>query len=338
MHASATAVALTGIQKCAVLLVCLGEDTASGVLKLLSEEEVHKITEALAHLPSISEEQAAVVLHEFQSGLEGSGAWRQGGPGFAKKLLTTAFGPEGSRKYLQQLPQPNPEHSPLRKLDPALLARFIESEHPQTVAMVLAHLGPVHSAGVLRAMKPDQRTEVMLRLARLDQIAPAVMERISAVISKKLQRFGELKRESSGGIRAVAEIFKQLDSELSEELLSQLNEADSSLVDAIRQKMLVFEDLLALDANGVKELLARADRRVLTVALKGASEELRKHLLGGMSQRGAAMLLEDMEALGPVKIRDVEGAQQQVIAAVRQLEAEGTVNLKGGGGDEQYIV
>jgi flagellar motor switch protein FliG len=339
MSATAPAMVLNGIQKCAVVLISLGDAASADLLKLLSEDEVQKVTEALAHLPPISEEQAAAVLREFHAVLGNSSGWHQGGLGFAKRILTTAFGPEGSRKHLDRLPQGSGgEQAKLRRLDPALLARFVEAEHPQTVAMVLAHLGAAQSAAVLRAMKPEQRTEVMLRLARLDQIAPAVMEKVSSVISKKLQKFGELKRESSGGVRAVAEIFKQLDAELSEEILERLNEADSPLVESIRQNMFVFEDLHSLDASGVKELLARADRRVLTVALKGASEELRKHLLQGMSQRGSAMLLEDMEALGPVKIRDVEAAQQQVISAARQLESEGIVSLKGGGGDDQYIV
>ena len=163
------------------------------------------------------------------------------------------------------------------------------------------------------------------------------MNKISAVISRKLQTLGEVKRESSGGLRAVAEIFNQLDGELSNEILAQVGERDSALVESIRQKMFVFDDLMMIDANGVKELLGRADRKQLTIALKGTSDELRKHLLQGMSQRGAAMLLEDMEALGPVKIREVEAAQQMMIALLRQLEMEGVVSLKGGG-DEQYIV
>jgi flagellar motor switch protein FliG len=138
----------------------------------------------------------------------------------------------------------------------------------------------------------------------------------------------------------VAEIFNQLDTELSNEILNQIGEENAEIMEAIRQKMFVFEDLLAIDANGVKELLARADRRQLTVALKGTSDEIRQHLLKGMSQRGSAMLLEDMEALGPVKIKDVEAAQQQVIAVVRQLEGEGVISLRGGGGggNEQYVV
>jgi len=182
------------------------------------------------------------------------------------------------------------------------------------------------------------RTDVAMRIASLDQISPAVITKISTVISKKLKTLGTIQREPSGGPRAVAEIFNQLDSTLSDETLAQIEEKNAPLVEEIRQKMFVFDDLLNIDANGVKEVLSRADRRQLTVALKGATDEMRRHLLQGMSQRGSAMLLEDMEALGPTKIREVEGAQLAIIAVVRQLETEGVISRKkGGGGDEQYI-
>jgi flagellar motor switch protein FliG len=260
---------------------------------------------------------------------------------FAKRILTSAFGAEGSKKHVERLPKAAGRSSDagqrLQKLDPQLLARFVESEHPQTIALVLAHLSAGQSAAVLRSMPADLRAEVTIRLAGLDQISPVVMNKISTVISRKLQTLGEVKRESSGGLRAVAEIFNQLDGELSNEILAQVGERDAGLVESIRQKMFVFDDLMMIDANGIKELLGRADRRQLTIALKGTGHELRKHMLQGMSQRGSAMLMEDMEALGPVKIREVEEAQQMLIALLRQLETEGVVSLKGGG-DEQYIV
>jgi flagellar motor switch protein FliG len=219
------------------------------------------------------------------------------------------------------------------------LARFVKSEHPQTVAIVLSQLNPLQSAGVLASMDAATRPDIALRIAKLDKISPAVVGKIADVIGQKLKSLGEMKREPSGGPRAVAELFNQLDSELSNELLVQIGEQNSELMESIRQKMFVFDDLMALDPNGVKELLARADRRQLTTALKGTNDELRQHLLKGMSQRGAAMLLEDMEALGPVKIREVEAAQQGIIAVLRQLETEGALSLKGGGGgDDQYVV
>ena len=340
MAAPAHAPVLSGIQKAAILLISVGDQASAELLKRLSDDEVQAVTAAIASLPAISREQAESVLEEFRSATSLSGQGH-GGVDFAKRILTSAFGAEGSKKHVERLPKAAGRSSDagqrLQKLDPQLLARFVESEHPQTIALVLAHLSAGQSAAVLRAMPAELRGEVTIRLASLDQISPAVMNKISTVITRKLQTLGEVKRESSGGLRAVAEIFNQLDGEMSNEILAQVGERDAQLVESIRQKMFVFDDLMLLDANSIKELLGRADRRQLTIALKGTGDELRKHLLQGMSQRGASMLMEDMEALGPVKIREVEAAQQMMIALLRQLEMEGVVSLKGGG-DEQYIV
>jgi flagellar motor switch protein FliG len=332
---------LTGVQKSAILLIVLGDHGSSELLKHLSEDEVQMVSNAIATLPMISPEQVELVLEEFNSMAMNAVQVGHGGVAFAKRILTSAFGPEGSKKHLDRLPEVSGKEShsrELQRVEPQLLARFVRSEHPQTVALILAHLSAAQSAAVLASLDSPVQADIALRIATLEKISPAVISKISAVIGQKLKSVGEIKRESSGGPRAVAEIFNQLDSNLSDEILTQIGEQNAELMEAIRNKMFVFDDLLSVDANGVKELLARADRRQLTVALKGASEEVRQHLLKGMSQRGSAMLLEDMEALGPIKIKDVEAAQQQVIAVVRQLESEGVVSLKGGGGSEQYVL
>jgi flagellar motor switch protein FliG len=218
------------------------------------------------------------------------------------------------------------------------LVRFLRTEHPQTAALILSHLSAGQSAIILAAMDQDVRADLALRIAKLDQISPSVIGKISTVIGQKLKSAAEIKREPSGGPRAVAEIFNQLEATLSDEILAEIGDRNAEVMEAIRLKMFVFDDLLLIDTGGIKEVLGRADRRLLTTALKGASEEMRRHLLQGMSQRGAAMLLEDMEALGPVKIREVEAAQLAIIAVVRQLESEGLVSRgKGGGNDEQYV-
>jgi flagellar motor switch protein FliG len=341
MAASAMVPVLTGVQKSAILMIALGDQASAELLKRLNDEEVRLVSNAIASLPAISTEQAQEVLEEFFAVTQNARNVGHGGAEYAARILTTAFGPEGSKKHLERLPSLSTEpgsNEHLQRVDPQLLARFVRSEHPQTVALILAHLSPAQSAAVLASMDPEVRANLAVRIARLDQISPAVIAKISAVLGRKLKTLGEIKRESSGGPRAVAEIFNQLDTALSEEILAQIAEGDSDLVEAIRQKMFVFDDLLSIDATGIKELLARADRRILTIALKGTSDELRRHLLQGMSQRGAAMLLEDMEALGPIKIREVEAAQQQIITVIRQLESEGLLSRKkGGGGDEQYV-
>jgi flagellar motor switch protein FliG len=336
---TAAGTALTGVQKCAVLLIALGDQISADLLKRMTDEEVQAVSNAIATLPAISSEQAQAVLEEFRNVTAEASQVGRGGVDYAKRILTNAFGPEGSKKHLDRLPSGPGKDQNLQRVDPQLLARFVKSEHPQTVAIILSHLNAAQSAAVLASMNPEVRADLALRIAKLDQISPAVIAKISAVIVQKLKSVGEVKRESSGGPRAVAEIFNQLDAQLSDEILAQIGEQNSEVMEEIRKKMFVFEDLLTIPANDIKELLGRADRRQLTIALKGSSEELRRHLLQGMSQRGAAMLLEDMEALGPVKIRDVEAAQDQVIAVVRQLESEGLLsrNKGGGGGDEQYV-
>jgi flagellar motor switch protein FliG len=341
MAASTSAVTLTGAQKSAILLIALGDQVSAGLLKHLSEEQVQAVSGAIADLPSVSAPEAESVLEEFHGATSDTVRVGPGGIAYAKRILTSAFGPEGSKRHLDQLPESHGEGGNTRQLhnvEPQLLARFVKSEHPQTVAIILSQLSPAQSASVLASMDSATRPDIAVRIAKLDRISPAVVGKISAVIGQKLKSLGEMKRQPSGGPRAVAEIFNQLDSELSGEILTQIGEQNSELMESIRQKMFVFDDLMALDANGVKELLAKVDRRQLTTALKGTNDELRQHLLKGMSQRGAAMLLEDMEALGPVKIREVEAAQQAVIAVLRQLETEGVLSLKGGGGDDQYVV
>jgi flagellar motor switch protein FliG len=176
-----------------------------------------------------------------------------------------------------------------------------------------------------------------MRIANLDQISPEIIGRIASIIHQRLKGLGQLSRQSYGGVRAVAELLNRLDSSVSKEILENIGAQEAGLAEQIRHLMFVFEDLLLIDPNGIKEILSKVDRKLLTVAMKGTSEQLKNHILGCMSQRGREMLLEDMEAMGPVKIREVEAAQQAIIAVVRQLESEGVLSLKEAAG-EQYVV
>jgi len=264
----------------------------------------------------------------------------KGGIDYAKKVLINAFGPEQARKILDRLMKTlgaeAASFDAIQKADPQQLAKFIHSEHPQTIALVLSHLNPSQAAGLLFSLPPEIRADVSMRMANLDQISPEIITKIACVIGAKLKSLGEVSREAYGGVRAVSEMFNRLDSNTSKEILDRMEDSDSTLVETIRHMMFVFEDLLLLDQSAIKELLSRVDRKILTTALKGTSDQLKNHILGAMSQRGAEMLREDMDALGPIKIKEVEAAQQQIIAVVRQLEAEGVISLKGTG--EQYVV
>jgi flagellar motor switch protein FliG len=279
-----TAPALTGLQKSAVLLIALGDQASSELLRHLSEDEVQKVSMAIATLPPVSPELAEVVLEEFRQATNTALQVGQGGVDYARRILTNAFGPEGSKKHLERLPNPerdSSEQQQLQRVDPQMLARFVRSEHPQTVALILSRLNPAQAAQVLTSMEPAVRADVAMRIGCLDQISPAVISKISAVIGKKLKSLGSIQREPSGGARAVAEIFNQLDATLSDETLAQIEERNAPLVEEIRQKMFVFDDLLNIDSNGVKEVLSRADRRQLAVVRQLESEGVISRKKGG---------------------------------------------------------
>lgn len=265
----------------------------------------------------------------------------RGGIDYARKVLLNAFGPDTAKKLVDRLVKTmgndTAAFDALQKADPQQLAKFIHSEHPQTIAFILSHLSASQAAALLISLPAQLRADVALRMAHLDQISPEIIHKIAAVIGQKLQALGEFSRESYGGVRAVSEMFNRLDSGASKEILESIEKENAALADTIRHLMFVFEDMLLIDSNSLKEVLAKVDRKVLTLALKGTSEQVRSHFVQCLSQRGAEMLLEDMDALGPVKIKEVEAGQQQIIAVVRQLESDGVINLKGAGG-EQYVV
>ncbi|HET8548860.1 MAG TPA: flagellar motor switch protein FliG [Bryobacteraceae bacterium] len=337
----ADAVEVSGVRKAAIITIMLGEQVASEILRLLDENEVEEIGREVARIHSISNEQAEAVLEEcYQMSLAHDYVIK-GGLDYARKMLVSAFGPETATKMLDRvmktLGDETATFDALQKADPQQLARFIHSEHPQTIALILSHLNASQAAGLLSSLPIELRADVAQRMASLDQISPDIISKIAAIVGGKLKTLGEISRESYGGVRAVAEMFNRLDSNTSKEILDNIENSDPTLVASIRHLMFVFEDLLLVPHDGIKETLARIDRKLLTIALKGTSEQLRDHFMEAMSQRGAEMLREDMEALGPVKIKEVEAAQQQIIAVVRQLESEGTINLKGAVG-EQYVV
>ena len=332
---------MPGLRKAAILMVILGEQLSAEILKQLDEEEVQTIGREVARITSITSDNAESVLEEFYQMTVAHDYMLKGGIDYAKKILMNAFGPEHAKKMLDRLMKTlgseTASFDTLQKADPQQLAKFIHHEHPQTIALILSHLNPSQAAGLLISLPPELRGDVALRMANLDQISPEIISKIAGIIGQKLKALGELSRESYGGVRAVSEMFNRLDSGTSKEILETIEQTDPNLVETIRHLMFVFEDLLLVDQGAIKEVLAKVDRKVLTIALKGTSDQLKNHFLQAMSQRGSEMLKEDMEALGPIKIKEVEAAQQQIIAVVRQLESEGTISLKGTVG-EQYVV
>ena len=332
---------IPGVRKAALLLVVLGEQASADLLQQLGEDDVQTVSREVARITAISAEQAEVVLEEFHQLTLAGDYIARGGIDFARKLLMRAFPTDIAKRMLDRLSKALGSEAAsfdaIQKADPQQLAKFIHNEHPQTIALVLSHLNPSQAAALLISLPPEMRSDIAQRMASLDQISPEIIMKIASVIGSKLKALGEFSRESYGGVRAVAEMLNRLDSGSSRVILDHIEGQDANLVETIRHLMFVFEDLLLIDPLGLKEVVGKVERKVLTVALKGTSEQLRNHIMTCMSQRGAEMLREDMDALGPVKIKEVEAAQQTIIALVRQLEAEGVISLKGTVG-EQYVV
>jgi flagellar motor switch protein FliG len=329
-----------GVRKAAMLLISLGDQASAKIISQLSEDEIQRVSKEVAGLRSLSADKLESVLEEFSHLTLASDYVVSGGFEYARKMLVAAFGQDGGQRLLDRLP-PELAEKPssfgaLQKAEPKQLARFLQAEHPQTIALILSHLDSSKSAALLTSLPEELRSDVALRMAGLDQIAPEIVAKIGSVIADKLKGLGDVSRESHGGVRAVAEMFNRLDSSMGETLLASVEQRDPNTAASIRNLMFVFEDCLTLDQNGIKEVLARVDKKILTIALKGTSDTLKTHFTSCMSQRGAEMLKEDMEAAGPVRIKDVEEAQKQIIAKVRELQTEGVIGSKGG--SDQYVV
>ena len=332
---------LTGLRKAAILLVLLGEDASSLVYRNLPEEEVQKLTEEIAELDYISPDVAGLVLQEYHSLTVTQEYLSQGGAEYAKQLLVKAFGDDGAKSLLEQVTRFQERRATtldsLQKADPQQLVMFVEGEHPQTIALVLSHMG-VKSASALLLLLPEKtRAEVVRRLAEMHQFSPEMVQKISVMLNKKLKALGDQNRRAYGGIKAVSDMLNRLDPGAAKNILENIEQDDPKLALSIRNLMFTFEDLLAVPENSIRELLSQLDKKSLALALKGASEEMKNHLFKTMSSRAVQMLKEDMEAVGPVRARQVAQAQQEVVQQARKLEADGKLTLKSLG-DDAYVV
>jgi len=329
-----------GIRKAAILMVLLGDEASSSLFRFLEEEEVQEITKEISRLGRIEPETADNVLDDYYQMALARSYLMQGGVDYARKLLLKAFGPEASKKLIDRvtlaIQSSIAGFDSLQKADPAQLSRFIQNEHPQTIALVLAHLQSSQAAALLQSLPAELRGEVVMRMANLEQISPEILSKITNILSQRIQSMGEFSRESYGGVRAVAELINRLDSSTSNAILEKIESENADLALSIRNLMFVFDDILLIEDVGMREILQRVDKKVLTVALKGTSDQLKNQFFRHMSHRAVEMLKEDMEVLGPVKIKEVEAAQNEIVAIIRKLDQDGVVSLKGGSGDE-YI-
>lgn len=332
---------LSGKRKAAILLVLLGDEAAAHVYKNLPEIELRIISQEIAELEYVTPETAARVLIEYHDLARTGEYLAQGGPDYANKLLIKAFGNDAARSMTDQIAKAQEVSAQnldtLQKTDPQQLAKFIQGEHPQTIALIIAHLNIKAARAVLMLLPEKVRAQAVKRLAQMQQFSPEMVKKISLVLHRRLLDIGQQSRRAYGGVKAVADLLNQTDQETSTAILETIEQENAQLATAIRNLMFTFEDFLDVPDTGMRELLGQIDKKTLAVSLKGASEDLKNHIFKSMSSRAVEMLKEDMEALGPIRSREVHTAQQEVVNVARRLEGEGKMVLKAEQG-ETYVV
>jgi flagellar motor switch protein FliG len=331
---------MSGLRKAAIVALMIGEDASASIFKHLSEDEIETLLSEMAALGRVSSKMGEQVLEEFHQTAVAAEHVARGDIEFAKRVLVKSFGPDTARRMIDRVMrafQSNAGFASLERADPQQLSKFILGEHPQTIALILAHLQPANAAQLATLLPEELRVEVLTRMASLEDISPDVVSRISSVIELRLKALGGPSREQHGGVRAVAELFNRLERTVSTPVLEAIEEARPELAVSIRNLMFVFDDLLHVDDNGMREIIQRADKKGLTIALKGASDEIRQRFFTNMSKRAGEMLKEEMEVLGAVRLRDVEKSQQEVVAIARKLEEEGLIST-GAAAGEAYVV
>jgi len=330
-----------GLHKAAVLMVLLGEETASYIYRNLSDGDLQRLTQHIAELEPVKPEAAIAILEEYYQLTLTQDYVAQGGPEYAQKLLIKAFGEDGAKHLLEQVSQAAEmsvvQLESLEKADPQQLAKFLEVEHPQTVALILAHLNARQASSLLLRFPEEIRAEVIKRLARLRQFSPEVAQKVSLALHKRLEALGEQSRRAYAGLKGVADLLNQLEPNLSKTILEMVEKDDPKMALGIRNLMFTFEDLLGVPETGIRELLSQLDKKTLALALRGASEELKTFIFKSMSSRAVDMMKEDMEVLGAVRSKDVHHAQQEIVEAARKLESEGKLVLSAESQDE-YVV
>lgn len=328
---------LTGLKKAAILLLCLGEETAAKLLRELSDEDIFKVTRCMSGIVHIPEETRRRVLEDFELSTESQAGMVVKGQEFAKKLIARSGNKNRESSLMRQLVT-GTEARPLEtiaKMQPSMVAGLLEREHPQTLALVLSTQAVEHAGAIIAKLPEEKRADVIHRIATLDKVSPAVIDRIEDALSKEIGIVVSAQEQRQvGGLKKVVEILDNMTDNLDSEILDNLSEIDPDMVEDIRKMMFTFEDLCALDGRAIQMVLREVNNDSLTLALKTASEEIKDKIFSNMSSRAAEMIKDDLEAMGPVRLSEVEAMQQTIVKIAMKLEEEGKLVLGKGSGDE----
>ncbi|WP_022851947.1 flagellar motor switch protein FliG [Limisalsivibrio acetivorans] len=327
-----------GIKRAATVMIALGEESSSRLFAFLDDDEVQELSKEIAMTKVVPPEEMDEAIEDFYNMILAKKFIAKGGIEYAKSVLVKSLGPERARKIIDRLTKMLEQSSGfefLTKIDPKQLAKFIQTEHPQTIALILAHLDASHAAESLAQLPEEMKAEITLRIANLQDISPSVVKTLSRVLEERFESLSSYNVEV-GGVKSVAEIFNRMDRSTSKVTLEKLEKEAPELVAAIRDMMFVFDDIKELNDIAIQEILKKADKKVLTLALKGADDETKERFFRNMSKRAVETMKEEMDYMGPIKLKEVEKAQHEIVAIVRELDEEGVINI-GGGEEDQYV-
>jgi flagellar motor switch protein FliG len=331
---------IPGLRKAAILLVSLDREVAAKILSQLDKDSIELVSKEIARLDNVTAEEKESVVEDFYQMTMARQYIEQGGLDYARELLEKSLSPEEAAEVLASVEQ-SIQSTPfafLQKAESENLLTFIQDEHPQTIALILAHLSASQSAEILAKLQPKKQIEVVRRIANMEQTNPDIIKEVEKGLEVRLSSIINQKFEKAGGVESVSEILNLADRSTEKGILESLEEDDPDLVEQIRRLMFVFEDIMLVDDKGVQQVLKEIDQEDLALALKTASEELKEKVFRNMSERAATLIREEMEYMGPVRISDVESAQQKIVDVVRRLEDAGEIIIQGRGGEEDIIV
>ena len=330
---------MTGREKAAILLISLGPEYSAQIFKHLNDEEIEELTLEIANMRKVSPEEKEKTMDEFYQICVAQEYISEGGINYAKEVLEKALGSQKAMDIINKLTA-SLQVKPFdfaRKADPGQLLNFIQNEHPQTIALILTYLPPSQSAQIMSALPQAKQTEVASRIATMDRTSPDVIKEVEMVLERKLSALVSQDYTTVGGIQSIVDILNSVDRGTEKNIMDTLETQDAELADEIRKRMFVFEDIINLDSTSIQRFIREIDNNELAIALKGATEEVASVIYSNMSKRMAEMIKEDMEYMGPVRLRDVEESQQKIVNIIRKLEETGDIIISRGGGDEIIV-
>jgi len=330
---------LSGRQKAAILLITLGPEKSALIFKHLKEEDIEQLTLEIANMRTVAPEEKESILQEFYQICLAQEYISEGGISYAKEILERALGGQKALDVINKLTaslQVRPFDF-VRKADPSQILNFIQGEHPQTIALILAYLKPQQAATIVSALPQDKQADVARRIAVMDRTSPDIIKEIERVLERKLSSMVTQDYTMAGGIGAIVDILNSVDRGTEKYIMESLEVQDTDLAEQIRKRMFIFDDIITLDSRSVQRVIREVENGDWALALKSANEEVQKSVFSNMSKRLSEMIREDMEYMGPVRLRDVEEAQQKIVNLIRKLEDAGEIVISRGGGDEIIV-